>query len=132
MKSHVMMMVIVFCLHGHTLAQEKSRIILSSAPSLDIRDHKQYDVVVFTSWYPGPKISSDELKLVYEVAFFREERDTLRCFRAGYGIDQHFDEAYYTWENDSTVVIRLHNTGTGKNQAFKAIGYENISGIDDI
>jgi hypothetical protein len=123
------MIIVAALATGLTHAQEKSTTIRSTASSLDVRDHKQSDVEVYTTKLFREKTSSAEQ--VYAIAFFSKESDSLRCFKAYYGTKEVFDRAYFIWENDSTVAIRLYNTRDKKNKAFRVFGRGNTTGIID-
>ena len=114
-----------YCL---TWGQEVSIEILSTIPSFDLRDHKQYDVTVYKTISSFPDHVGEQL---YAVAFYRNENDSLRIYKAFYGSEDTFDIAFYKWENDSTVAIRLHNIKEKKDLLFKVIGYGNTTGIED-
>ena len=124
-KSQIIIMVIVLgtCL---TFAQEANIKILSTEPSLDVRDHKQYDVEVYTTISFLPDHAGEQL---YAVAIFRNEGDTLRCYQAFYGNNEVFNRAFFKWENDTMVTIRLHNTRDNKNKSFKVFGRGSTTGI---
>jgi hypothetical protein len=66
---------------------------------------------------------------LYAVAIFRKEGDSLRCYKAYYGNNEVFDRAFYNWENDTTVAIRLHNTRDKKNESIKVFGRGSTTGI---
>jgi hypothetical protein len=98
-----------------TFAQERSVAILSTTPSLDVNDNKPGDIYVYKTEFMGGKF--------YEIVLFRIEKDSLRHYKAYYGNEDVFDRAFFKWENDSTVAIRLHNTKDKKDIVFKVLGY---------
>lgn len=101
--------------------------ILSTMPSLKLQDHKQYDVTVYKTISSFPDHVGEQM---YGVAFYRNENDTLRMYKAYYGTENVFDRAFFKWENDSTVAIRLHNTKDKKDLVFKVHGHGNTTGLD--
>lgn len=107
-------------------SQEKSLIINKEQPSLLPSEHKPLDVEVFKTIVPGKKSGK-----AYGVAFFRMENDSLRLFQTFYGTDAKFDVAYYKWENDTTVTIRLYNSKNRKHKTFKVFGSGATTGLID-
>jgi len=49
---------------------------------------------------------------MYKVSFYRTEKDSLRNYKAFFGIDTLYTHAYYHWENDSTIELILVNLET--------------------
>jgi hypothetical protein len=92
-------------------------------PSLLPAHYKQHDVVIFKSVFPEDNS--------YSVAFYRIENDSLRLFQTYYVTHDRFDVAYYKWQNDTIVSIRLYNSKTRKDKAFKVFGRGGSTGVLD-
>ena len=72
--------------------------------------HENGDVVVLKGTFSSGN---------YAIAFYRTENGTLREHRAYCGGTNEYDCAYYTWKNESTIVVRLCNTATQRESRYE-------------
>lgn len=105
--------------------QEKGIKIYKKRPQTALQNHKVYDVVIYkTTLTLGERTGN-----FYVVNFYRNENNTLREFQCFYGSDNKFNKAFYKWENDSTVSLRLYNLKNKNQEIFKVYGSKQTTGI---
>ncbi len=85
-------------------------------PDKNLGSHKQYDVVVYRTYFNTPDTN-------FLVRYYQMENNTLNCHSAEYGDKINFNKASYHWLSDTSVLIRLKNTTTNKEKIFKVFGY---------
>jgi hypothetical protein len=100
---------------NHSLYPLKGEVsILNKETEENLASHKEHDVEVFRTIFMGQ---------AYGVRYYQKENDTLRSHSATYGDVDIYDKAKYSWLNDTTVLVRLYNTVSKKEKAFKVYGY---------
>ena len=84
----------------------------------------QYPAFYFAV-YRGPFMTDS----AYKVCFNTIIDDTTRSHCVVWGSKIHYDVAYYRWEDDTLVSVRLFNTRTEEEENFQAYGVLSGSGL---
>ena len=93
---------------------------LVKTPTPSPSQHKHHDVLVYLYVYDKGEY--------YAVVPYLREKDTLGHLAWGWQPgNEKFDEAYYRWTNDTTVVVRLYNTATKKQKKITISGNSKTS-----
>ncbi len=130
MKTQIVIILIILSV-GLTQAQEKSIKISSNLPSLDVKDHKQYDVEVYVKIRDSTTVKYSKTEQTYGIAYFANDGDSLKCYTPAFGTYEVFDIAFYKWVNDSSVAIKLHNSINSKNVYLIVFGKGSIGVLPD-
>lgn len=89
-------------------------------PANNIEEHKSGDVEIYRGIFIGEG---------YRVIFFNDVTGELISHEAFYGVEEDYDQAKYEWKNDTTVIINLINSITGKEVSFEVSGKGRTTGI---
>ena len=85
---------------------------LVKTPEPKLSQHKHHDVVVYKA----------EVDAYYGIARYLIEHDTLHNDWWGLALHKQYDVVYYRWTNDTTVVLRFHNTATKEAKTYSISG----------
>ena len=100
-------------------------VIIKDEPSefgnKDLNEIPAYLVEVHITYTTGRK--------AYKVDFSTIIDDTVRSHGVLWGSDKDYDIAYYRWENDTLISLRLYNQKTKEEESFKAWGIIGGSGL---
>lgn len=90
-------------------------------PNVNLASHKPRDIEVY-------RISFLDSSC-YSVIYYQKENDSIKSHKAYYAINEDFDKVFYNWINDTTLSVKLFNTRSKNEKAFKVFGNGRSSGI---
>lgn len=86
----------------------------SKAPEMKPESHKDKDVEIFRMVFLGD---------MYSAIIYRKDQGKLRGYQVYVEADKNYDKAFYTWTNDSTVLLKLFSSSSDSSRSFSIGGY---------
>ena len=122
--------ILLFCLSGTILrAQVEIEKSNRDEQPLEIKYQDQIPDEELMGSYQAQDVLMVSDGAQYKVTFFVMYNDTLRSHSAVYKTGEVFDRAYYKWESDNKVAIRLHNSEFDYDKRFKVWGNGSTTGM---
>lgn len=113
--------ILFFTFACNNLSAQKERMIdikdwqNNELPAFNLAIHEYKDVEVF-KWSPRSEVE-------YVFAIYGTKNDTLNCDISFSAVDKDgFDKAFYRWESDTILLVRLYNTDTKKESKYRLTG----------